>query len=110
MQADKISNAMFTIACVSAVAALLFAVIVYDCNYTRDKKFPINKKMIFGIITTFMLATAIPSTKTLCAMYALPAIVNSKVVQNDFPELYDIALQATKEKLQEMVKPVEAKK
>jgi len=70
----------------------------------------LSKTFVIFLICLNFLTCAIPSTKTLCMMYALPAIVNSKVVQTDFPELYDIALQATKEKLQEMVKPVEAKK
>ena len=70
----------------------------------------LSKTFVIFLICLNFLAYAIPNTKTLCAMYALPAIVNSKVVQNDFPELYDIALQATKGKLQEMVKPVEGKK
>ena len=113
MQADKISSALFTISTIAIVAVILAFVwhdVNRDCYGNQGKINPITKSMITGIIATFLLATAIPSTKTLCMMYALPAIVNSKVVQNDFPELYDIALQATKEKLQEMVKPVEGKK
>ena len=112
MQADKISSALFTISTIAIVAVIL-AFVWHDVNrdcYGNNKDTKNPKSMITGIIATFLLATAIPSTKTLCMMYALPAIVNSKVVQNDFPELYDIALQATKEKLQEMVKPVEGKK
>ena len=113
MQADKISSALFTISTIAIVAVILAFVwhdVNRDCYGNQGKINPITKSMITGIIATFLLATAIPSTKTLCMMYALPAIVNSKVVQNDFPELYDIALQATKVKLQEMVKPVEGKK
>ena len=113
MQADKISSALFTISTIAIVVVILAFIwhdVNRDCYGNQGKINPITKSMITGIIATFLLATAIPSTKTLCMMYALPAIVNSKVVQNDFPELYDIALQATKEKLQEMVKPVEGKK
>ena len=113
MQADKISSALFTISTIAIVVVILAFIwhdVNRDCYGNQGKINPITKSMITGIIATFLLATAIPSTKTLCMMYALPAIVNSKVVQNDFPELYNIALQATKEKLQEMVKPVEGKK
>ena len=113
MQADKISSALFTISTIAIVAAILAFVwhdVNRDCYGNQGKINPITKSMITGIIATFLLATAIPSTKTLCMMYALPAIVESKAVQTDFPELYNIALQATKEKLQEMVKPVEGKK
>jgi len=113
MQADKISSALFTIAGV-AIFAVILAFICHnineDCYGNKDKKNPITKSIITGIIATFLIATAIPNTKTLCAMYALPAIVNSKAVQTDFPELYDIALQATKAKLQEVTKTAEAKK
>ena len=113
MQADKISSALFTISTIAIVAVILAFVwhdVNRDCYGNQGKINPITKSMITGIIATFLLATAIPSTKTLCMMYALPAIVESKVVQTDFPELYNIALQATKEKLQEIVKPVEGKK
>ena len=114
MQADKISSALFTISTIAIVAVILTFIwhdVDRECyGNTKDTKNPITKSMITGIIATFLLATAVPSTKTLCMMYALPAIVESKAVQTDFPELYNIALQATKEKLQEMVKPAEVKK
>ena len=113
MQADKISSALFTISTIAIVVVILAFIwhdVNRDCYGNQGKINPITKSMITGIIATFLLATAIPSTKTLCMMYALPAIVESKVVQTDFPELYNIALQATKEKLQEIVKPVEGKK
>ena len=113
MQADKISSALFTISTIAIVAVILAFVwhdVNRDCYGNQGKINPITKSMITGIIATFLLATAIPSTKTLCMMYALPAIVNSKVVQNDFPELYDIALQATKAKLMEVTKTAEEKK
>ncbi len=113
MQADKISSALFIIAGVAIFAAILAFICHYiykDCYGNKDKKNPITKSIITGIIATFLIATAIPSTQTLCVMYALPAIVNSKVVQTDFPELYNIALQATKAKLQEVTKTTEAKK
>ena len=113
MQADKISSALFIITGV-AIFAVILAFICHnineDCYGNKDKKNPITKSIITGIIATFLIATAIPSTQTLCVMYALPAIVNSKAVQTDFPELYDIALQATKAKLQEVTKTAEAKK
>ena len=113
MQADKISSALFTISTIAIVVVILAFIwhdVNRDCYGNQGKINPITKSMITGIIATFLLATAIPSTKTLCMMYALPAIVNSKVVQNDFPELYDIALQATKAKLMEVTKTAEEKK
>lgn len=41
----------------------------------------------------------IPGTRTIAAMVIAPAIVNSKVVQSDIPELYDLAVTALKQSL-----------
>jgi len=46
-----------------------------------------------------LAATLMPSTKTLCAMFVVPAIVNSQAVQKDFPELYALAVEKLKSQL-----------
>ena len=46
-----------------------------------------------------LLTASAPSTKTIAVMYAVPAIVNSKPVQQDLPELYQMGVEALKSQL-----------
>lgn len=41
----------------------------------------------------------LPSTKQAAAIYVVPQLVQSRVFTNDIPQLYDMAVQAMKEKL-----------
>jgi uncharacterized membrane protein YccC len=40
-----------------------------------------------------------PSSRTIAMMYAIPAIVNSEPIQQDLPELYDMAVKSLKDQL-----------
>ena len=51
----------------------------------------------------------IPNKKTMAAMFIVPAIVNSKPIQQDLPEIYNLAMQKLKEELSSVVKPEETK-
>lgn len=50
-------------------------------------------------ITLTLLAAAIPSSKTIALMVALPAIAKSEPIQQDLPEIYQLAKEALKEQL-----------
>ena len=45
------------------------------------------------------ISTLMPTSKTIAMMYAVPAIVNSKVVQEDLPEIYQMGVNSLKEQL-----------
>lgn len=60
-------------------------------------KFGIPSISLFLI--SFPLSYATPSTKTVAVMYAVPAIVNSKPVQQDLPELYQMGVEVLKAQL-----------
>lgn len=64
-------------------------------RFFKTKFLPCLASFLFCLL----LATAVPSTKTIAVMYAVPAIVNSKPVQQDLPELYDMAVKSLKEQL-----------
>lgn len=51
--------------------------------------------------TSLVIGSAIPSTKQLAAIVVAPKLVNSKVIQKDIPELYELALDWTKKQLAE---------
>jgi hypothetical protein len=65
------------------------------------KKSPSWPQIIFLIVCFFCSFAFIPSTKTVAAAVIAPAIVNSKIVQQDIPELYNIGI----ERLKEAIKP-----
>lgn len=46
-----------------------------------------------------VLGVACPSTKQAALIWAVPALVNSKVVQQDIPEVYELAIEKLKESL-----------
>jgi len=54
-----------------------------------------------GVFTTIVgiIFTLTPTSKTIAMMVIIPKIVDSKVVQQDLPEIYDLALKALKEQL-----------
>ena len=54
------------------------------------------------IIISFVLGLSsafIPSSKTIAIMVVAPAIINSKPIQKDLPELYSVAIEALKNSL-----------
>lgn len=103
MQADR---AVYT--CQAILIGFIILVVIAICGspiLMEDdiveailKRIP-KKTLVF--LFTFALTgwTLIPSTKALCAMVVVPAIVNSQAVQKDFPELYDLAMSKLKEQL-----------
>ena len=64
-------------------------------RFFKTKFLPFLASFIF----CSLLVTAAPSTKTIAVMYAVPAIVNSKPVQQDLPELYQMGVEALKAQL-----------
>lgn len=56
--------------------------------------------------TCLILYTLTPSSKNLALIYVLPRIADSKVIQKDLPELYDIAISSLKNKLTNTVESV----
>lgn len=60
-------------------------------------------RLLLAATVTACLATFIPSSKTIAVMVIAPAIVNSKPVQEDVPELYNLAVDALKSSLKDKV-------
>lgn len=60
-------------------------------------------RLLIAAVVAACLATFIPSSKTIAVMVIAPALVNSKPVQEDIPELYSIAIDALKSSLKDKV-------
>ena len=65
---------------------------------TTALKRAIRYSLLVGAISGSCTAF-IPRSNTIAMMYVLPEIANSKVVQQDLPEIYDAAMKALKEQL-----------
>jgi len=64
--------------------------------------FPRPPLVLGAVAALALLATALlPSSRTIAAMYVLPRIAESRVIQTDLPELYDMAIGALKDQLSE---------
>lgn len=66
---------------------------------TLDACRKIGIRAVTTCVITATLAPLLPSSKTIALMYVLPEIANSKVMQQDVPELYDMAIKALKDQL-----------
>ena len=55
------------------------------------------KLTALALITILLGMSFIPSTREAAAMYAVPKIVDSSVVKEDLPELYDMGVKALKD-------------
>ena len=105
MQADNLLLIFTVIAIVLGVSAAIVsfaAAVRADMSNTPMSKtfagarFGLMVKIVFAAL---LLIGVTPSTRTLAAMYIVPAIANSKAIQKDFPELYDLAIGKLKEQL-----------
>lgn len=55
---------------------------------------------LFAALLSLSLAAFFPSSKTLAAMYVIPPIVNNEQVKADAGEIYKLAVEFAKDKLQ----------
>ena len=71
----------------------------WDCLDTEDgrKHFLGVKLTGLALIIVSLGMSFIPSTHEAAAMYAVPKIVDSSVVKEDLPELYDMGVKALKD-------------
>lgn len=102
--ADSLQATIYVLAVLSAVASLI-AFINRDCTFgsgAEEKKAALAKtckKLVRLTALLWVFAPLIPSSGTIAAMVVIPAIVESEVIREDIPELYDAAMRTLKSKL-----------
>lgn len=103
MMADRVSDS-FSVGFFVSMVFLAVSLIVTGAQWMGDGKIystGLLQKMRFysllGLIIFGFLWTLTPNTKTLAAMYVVPSIVNSKAIQQDVPEIYNLAIEKLKE-------------
>lgn len=102
---DKLSE-LFDIITVLYVLALIgvslfwgFSTIDGDAEWSAKCR-KLFKTYLRGVLIFGALSTFTPNSKEFAMMYVLPKVINSQCIQKDFPELYDLAMKAIKEKLE----------
>ena len=103
-QADSFDLSLCMLALGCCLTGLVFTAfsIVAEGDFEKStldrcRKIGLRAVAVFAVAAT--LATLLPSSKTIALMYVLPEIANSKVMQQDVPELYDMAVKALKDQL-----------
>lgn len=97
MQADTLSDALVFFSIVAPFIIGLLGYLFYDIDTLSVNGRARNyyKKALMIWIISCMLAVAIPSTKTLCAMHIIPKINNSEALdylKQDFKEIYKLGI------------------
>lgn len=105
-QADTFGNSLCMLASVCGLLGAMitaFSVVAWAEGFFEkvmlDACRKIGIRAVITCVITATLATLLPSSKTIALMYVLPEIANSKVMQQDVPELYDMAVKALKDQL-----------
>lgn len=96
------SLSMLSFVCAVPGTFLLLFSILAEGDFEKTMLDACRKIGIRALVTCAIaatLATLLPSSKTIALMYVLPEIANSKVMQQDVPELYDMAVKALKDQL-----------
>ena len=110
MQADSVVGIAQPLAfCSSFTTIILLIAYVLWKSEGYDDLAKITAKWIKCCVpitlVALLISTFMPSTRTLAAMYVIPAIANNEDVQHEAKELYDIAKKGLKELSEPDAKP-----
>ena len=105
---DVLHNVV-TVAFIGTTLGMVFTsffITLNGCTDGWDDKVTVQfktilKKVLIPYIALIFLYIFTPSGKELAAIYVLPKVVESDVVQEDLPEIYELAKERLKELLTE---------
>ena len=92
---------------VLSLFVVIFSFPAIDCCIDREAIHKIKqwqKRAAIIFITALSLVTVVPSSKTIAAMYLVPAIVNNKHLQNSAGNALEFLEELTKKWLKDTVK------
>jgi hypothetical protein len=106
-QVDKWQNSTTGIMILTGMLSLFYFVLVKGVIY-EGKPAPFDWIPKWIMIPLFIVCGLVnfllPSSKTIAMMAVIPAVADSRVVQQDIPELYTIAIEALKAQLKPATK------
>lgn len=80
----------------------LFSVIGWFLEDDEDAR-RVFKRFFPYFIGIFCLYILVPSQKTFGSLVVIPLIMESKVIQEDMPEIYEMAVEGIKKNLQDQI-------
>lgn len=97
----RLFTGMLAASIVCAVTAFVFAAMIRDGCFEGDAKtvFRYARRIAGLSVVLGVIVSLTPSTKTLCAIYVVPAIVNNETLQDDASDIYALGVQRLKEAL-----------
>lgn len=111
MQADVLGNGIAAVAVVLGLVVGILSLVgtINYCCGVADKDdealqlcatlFRWVRRLALPFVVAFIAAILFPSTKTLCAMYAVPVIVNNETLHADLGEVYSLGMERLKDVL-----------
>lgn len=94
--ADDLKNLL----AVPSIAVGILSAIALGVAFLEDEKTVIKlavKAILFIAFPLGFMSALIPSSRTIAMMVVIPRLTESKAVQTDLPELYDIAIKTLKD-------------
>ena len=105
LQLDKISDMLIPIVLLFGALSLL-ALVVKCMSFDKNMDVPkIAANQVFWVFPTFLMLMAlygfIPTTKTMCAVITIPAVMNNEELTGDAIDVYRLGMEKLKEVLGE---------
>lgn len=98
--ADRVINVSMPIIGVTAILAFVFFGIGSDMSGTTQKNLiRAGVASIVACLLSVVIYTITPSSNTIAMMVVIPRISESKVIQQDVPDIYNAAVEAIKNQL-----------
>lgn len=98
-QADSVGNFLTILLTLTSFLFLWFVVAAWENNNESETKLYFKRlcASLFGLF----LSTCLPSSKTIAMMYVVPSVAESKIIQEDAPEIYNMAVESLKSWIKE---------
>jgi len=106
-----ISEVAIFLGCIATAAFLFFWLVGKAESYKSEEDEKTLKRLwrclkfaSIGLICSVLINTFVPSSKTIAAMYLIPAIVNNEHIQNSTSNALKMLEELTKEWLEDFIK------
>lgn len=97
----KASEALCFLTIIITASTFIAWLVTMENGEEPFKKATRNLLKAIGVFfTALTITTLIPDSKTIAMMLIVPEIAQSKVIQQDVPELYNMAIEALKSTMQ----------
>lgn len=99
MQMDTLISGIAVLLCAISIGAFAFGACILSQDFSKRTNIIAKRHLKWAsplIVVLGIILIVIPSGKTLAAMYVLPKIANSEVIQGEAKEFYELAKEGLK--------------